>query len=101
MVYDLWVDGHYQQQVAFLRLLTMTCWAMRLRLLQWAWERLESPPPWSPGTTILASKLPTLARVSHADMFLATSVKYFRALLCPTSGLILPPKDHDGAFLVE
>ena len=86
MLYDFSVDGRYQQQVELLR--PLTCWAMRLRLLSWVWERPESPLPWSPGATILASKLSTLANALHADVFLATSVKYFCTFPCPGSGLI-------------
>ena len=88
MMYDLWVGDYRQQRVRFLRPLSMTCKAIRLRLLPWVWERLEFPPPWSLGGKILARKLTNLTNILPTDVLLATTVKYFHLYPSPGSGLI-------------
>ena len=87
-MHDLPSDDYHRQRVRFLQLLSMTCKAIRLRLLPWVWERLEFPLPWSPGGFSLARKLTTLTNVLCADMLLATTVKYFCLYPSPGSGLI-------------
>ena len=87
-MYDLWVGDYRQQRVRFLRPLSMTCKAMRLRLLPWVWERLEFPPPWSLGGKILARKLTNLTNILPTDVLLVTNVKYFCLYPSPGSGLI-------------
>jgi len=57
----------------FLRPLSMTCKAMRLRLLPWIWEHLE--PSWG-------DYLNRITNAVRVDRSLASSVKYFWALLC-------------------
>lgn len=77
------VDDYLQQRVEFLRPLSMTCRAMRLRFLPWIWERLELPPPhdWGPRGVNFGKKFNAIANVLHVDAFMATSVKCFCALL--------------------
>ena len=87
-MYDFWIEDHHQQRMQFLRPLSMTCKAMRSRFLPWVWERLELPPPWSPGTMVLSKKLTALANALHADISLATNVMYFCAPSLPRSRLI-------------
>ena len=90
---DPWLTGHYVQfstengvvnniysdqwqHVEFLRPLSMTCRAMRLRLLPWVWERLEMHPNnWS-STRNYAKGLNTLTNVLLTDVSLAANVKY-------------------------
>ena len=68
--------GHRGQQVKFLRPLSMTCRAMRLRLLPWIWGRLEIyPNNWS-STRDYAKGLNALTNVLLADVSLAANVKY-------------------------
>ena len=70
------------QQMEFLRQLSMTCRAMRLRLLPWVWVRLVLPPPNTQGTgEQFMRKLDATASVLHANAFLAASVKCFYVLL--------------------
>ena len=60
----------------------MTCKAMRLRLLPWIWEHLESPFDYM-------GNLKMITNASRVDRSLASSVKYFCALLRSyESGLI-------------
>jgi len=68
----------------FLRPLSMTCRAMRLRLLPWVWEHLVmcGPFTWGIGQEIDA-KLNITVSAFRADALLATSVRYFCILLPP------------------
>ena len=102
-MYNIWIDDYHQQWVQFLRPLTMTCRAMRLRLLPWVWERLELPRSdnWNPGG-MSSVKLNIIADVLHASAYLAATVKYFFALLCPRVGADSRPlKDRNGMYLME
>ena len=113
----------HREWVQSLLPLSMTCTAMRLRLLPWMWERLEclaqdprqnserlnptarrkserlnptsSQNSRRPGPTTsrslewaLLGKVHATTEALHADTCLATSVRYFYALLCPPTGLI-------------
>ena len=81
----------YNQRVRFLQPLSMTCKAMRLRLLPWVWECLELPPVFrrTAGERV-AKRLDSVVNAVHADMFLAASVKYVPpvSFFVPRSGLI-------------
>ena len=84
------IDDYHEQRVLFLLPLSMTCKAMRLRLLPWIWERvecLELVPNWSSEEGI-PRKLDTIVGTLRADIYLATSVKYFCTLPLPYFGLI-------------
>ena len=98
--YSMTADDSYNQRVEFLRPLSMTCWAMRLRLLPWVWEHLVFPQ-WNSeqAFTVRTNKI---VNASHADKFLATSVKYFYALLYLWVWIDLCPlKVHDDVSHVE
>ena len=71
----------------------MTCRAMRLRFLPWVWETLELSPPYSrkPEENTFVRTLNTIARALDGDTFLAASVKYICAFLCPCVGADLRP----------
>ena len=63
------------QWAEFLRPLSMTCRAMRLRFLPWVWERLVLRLYYSEEAAVRT--LNTITNASQADRFLSTSVKYF------------------------
>ena len=102
--YGMVVDGGHQQRVRFLLHLSMTCMAMRFRLLPWVWERLEClelVPSWSSDGRF-PRKLNAIMKALDANASLATSVRYFCALLCLSVGADLCPlKVRDGARVVE
>ena len=81
------IDDYHQQRAQFLRPLSMTCWAMRLRLVPWVWERLELPLPYSlfvrREIPVFLRKLNAITNGLRADTLLATSVKYLFSLLRP------------------
>ena len=68
------IDDNHEQRVEFLRPLSMTCVAMRLRLLPWIWERLELIPGCGPDWEFLC-KVNAMAKALRKDISLATSVK--------------------------
>jgi len=82
--YCMKINDHHEQRVGFLLSLSMTCRAMRLRLLPWVWERikcLKLVPYWhSEGA--FPGGANTITDALRANMFLATCVKCFCALLC-------------------
>ena len=84
MSYDVtWWNCH-DERAQFLRPLSMTCMAMRLRLLSWVWGRLEISPRF--GLISMeqhVQELSTILNGPHTDRLLASSVKYFCPLLCP------------------
>ena len=84
MPYSVGMSDCHNQRVDFLRPLSATCRAMRLRLLPWDWERLEMPQRvgWAlQGQTV--QRLNTIVNGPYAGTFLATNLKYFCALLRP------------------
>ena len=89
--YTMWMDDYHEQRVRFLLPLSMTCRTMRLRLLPWIWERLECLEVVSASSPNSEGGFPrgfsAIMRVLRMDIFLAASVKYFRAFLLP--GLVL------------
>ena len=93
--YTRGIGGRYhQQRVRFLRPLSMTCKAMRLRLLPLMWERLDvRQSSWKNFVRELDAIVDGLR---CADIFLATSVRYSYA---PLSSWIRansrPLKVHD------
>ena len=80
--------------VQFLRPLSMTCRAMRLRLLPWVWERrtvwggLEASP-WLLRTTRNFNEI--VLDAFRTNPVLATSVRYFCTTLCPQTGVNWSP----------
>ena len=66
---------------------------MRLRFVPWVWERLEIP-------TLCHQKpckIKIVLKALRAGTFPATSVRYFRALLCPlVEANSRPLKDYDS-----
>ena len=98
LAYCVEVSGCCSQRVGFLRPLSMTCRAMRFRFVPWVWERLELPG-WTSPQKMLAKNLSVVVDAFHADMFLATCVKYFCVLPFPRVGAdSRPPKVHEGPF---
>ena len=87
MPYSAGMSNCHIQRVEFLLPLSMTCRAMRLRLLPWVWELLEIPQ-----RLVLASKKPTVRKLDtilsgpYTDTFLATNVRYSCTLLHPWIG---------------
>ena len=87
--HELQIDDRHRQRVQFLRPLSATCKAMRLRFLPWVWERLELPRPYDRNSgDIFVRKLNAIANTLHAGIYPATIVKYRSALLPPGLGLI-------------
>ena len=78
------VTNHHQQRVEFLRLLSETCWAMRLRFLPWIWERIEASHTGLSSGEFLARKFNILVK-ARADPSPATSVKYLYTLFLSIS----------------
>ena len=73
-------DNDHQQRVQFLLPLSMTCRAMRLRLLPWIWERiecLELAPSWS-SEGRFPSGLNAIVKALGTDRHMSASVKYLR-----------------------
>ena len=73
------IRDDYNQHVRSLRQLSMACRTMWLRLVPWVWERLEI----SISDYQKPDKTEIFANVLRAETFLATSIRYFCALLCP------------------
>jgi len=73
--YNADIDDYLQQRERFLRPLSMTCKAMQLRLLPWIWEHIE------PSFGDYVGNLNRIAYASHVNRSLASSVKYFCAVL--------------------
>ena len=65
--YRMEINDDHRKRVRFLRPLSMTCRAMRLRLLPWMWDLIE---PSDLGWNLFA-----IVNALHADTFLAASVK--------------------------
>jgi len=83
--YFMEVDHDYYWRAQFLRRLSMTCKAMRLRLLPWIWGHivpsLRCYCGSGTGSKNLRQNFDTILRASYADAFLAASVKCFSSLL--------------------
>jgi len=83
--YNLMAGDRHRQRVRFLQPLSMTCRAMRLRLIPFIWEHLRL---FLLGSTVergrkggAVLRLETLLSALHVDMNLAITVKYLP--LCP------------------
>ena len=86
--YYVRANNYHRQRVAFLLLLSMTCRAMRLRLLPWIWGRIEVfSVDWC-GEGDLVWRPEVIVGALRADPGLAASVKYFHPPICHRSGLI-------------
>ena len=72
-------ENHRYQRTQFLRRLSMTCRAMRLRFVPWVWERLEI----SMLHYWRSREINIIANALEADVLLVTSIRYFCALFCP------------------
>ena len=83
------ICNFHGQKVQFLRPLSMTCRAMRLRLVPWVWERLALS--WGSSEGARVKSFNTIANASQANKFLATSVKYFQYFFASGLGLIRVP----------
>jgi len=97
-------DDHYRR-AQFLRPLSMTCKAMRLRFLPWIWDLIEPSRVRGDYPVLSANVLANftiIADAARVDTSLATSVKYLCVLLCPWAVAdSCPPKVHDRASLVR
>ena len=78
----------YRQRVAFLLPLSMTCRAMRLRLLPWIWERVKMLPDRWTRMEHLTQRSKAIVGALHTDPYLGMSVKYIHSLFVPGSRLI-------------
>ena len=76
-------DGH-QERIKFLRPLSKTCRAMRLRLLPWIWDHIQPSQGYydRDGVRWISWKFTAIARAVCADMSLATRIKYPHVLFC-------------------
>ena len=94
------IYDHHLQWLQFLRPLSVTCRAMRVRLLPRILERIEvsSLHNWGSSAEIFAKRFDTITNVLRVDTYLAATVKYFRALVYPGVGVDSCLKIHDGAF---
>ena len=85
--YCMKINDDHQQRMRILRRLSMTCKAMRLRLLPWTWDLIQPPrcePSYLGGRCWVSWNFAiTTSWVAFTDKSLATRVKYFCALLCP------------------
>jgi hypothetical protein len=78
--YNMDASDYHQRRVAFLLPLSMTCRAMRLRLLPWIWERTEAfLGDWEK----LVRRHETIMGALRADPGLGMNVKYFCPLIYP------------------
>ena len=94
------ICNFHGQRGQSLRPLSMTCRLMRLRFLPLIWEYIALSR-WNSGETLVFN-LNVIANALHADKFVATSVKYFRAFLYSRLGTdSCPTKVHEGAFHTE
>ena len=75
-LYDMAAGDYHQQRAEFLLPLSMTCRAMRLRLLPWIWEHVEV----FSGEN-LERRPKAIAGALRADPCLGMSVKYFRPFI--------------------
>ena len=98
--YCMRINNYREQRVQFLLSLSMTCRAMRSRLLSWVWERIEFlklGPYWrSEGGFPVAPNAAMDAL--RTDIFLAASVKCFLPFfvcVC-VSADPCPLQVHDG-----
>ena len=93
-------DGH-QQRMKFLRPLSKTCRAMRLRFLPWIWDHIQ-PSQASydrNGIRMISWYFVAITRTVYADMSLATRVKYFHGPPHPCVGADSRFLEvHDTAF---
>jgi hypothetical protein len=77
-LYNMTASDYHRQRVKFLLPLSMTCRAMRLRLLPWIWERTEASLLLC-GLECLVRRHEIIVGALRADSGLSMSVKYF----CP------------------
>jgi hypothetical protein len=86
--YNMDISDYHQRRVALLLSLSMTCRAMRLRLLPWIWERIEAfSGDWVGGEGLMRRPKAIVSAV-RADPCLGMSVKYLRPFACHLVGLI-------------
>ena len=87
MSHSAMMCNYYDKRAQFLRPLSMTCRAMRLRLLPYVWGRLEIPRRLGMISMKLAvQELNTILNGPHTDRSLVSSVKYFCPYFCPWIG---------------
>ena len=75
--YSVGIIDCHNQRVEFLRLLSMTCKAMRLRLMPWVWERLDLLQlyHWMVEGDIFMKKLDAITNALYANVSPAANVK--------------------------
>jgi hypothetical protein len=78
--------NYHAERVEFLLPLSMTCRAMRLRLLPWIWERIEGS-----SRKGFKRRPEPIVGALRADPGLAMNVKYFRPPICLWTGAYLRP----------
>ena len=96
-------DNYRLLRVRFLRPLSMTCRAMRLRLVPWIWEDIQllQTHRWD-GRESVARKLNTITNPLYADTFPATSVRcFYPLLLFAADADSRPLKVHDSGSRVD
>jgi hypothetical protein len=95
------IDDYHQQRAGFLRPLSMTCRAMRLRLLPWVWEHTVCRRRSCPRGDFVC-RLDVMMNTLHVDVPPAINVRYSCALVCPWLGAdSCPLKVHDGTPRVD
>ena len=81
--FGMGASDYHEQRMRFLLPLSMTCMAMRLRLLPWMWERLENhkliPTHRTEWRRTRKLDLNVIVKALRTDAFLAANVKYFSA----------------------
>jgi hypothetical protein len=88
LIHNADIRYRYRQRVAFLLPLSMTCRAMRLRLLPWIWERIEMLPYRWTRMEHLTQRSKAIVGALRTDPYLGMSVKYILSLFVPGSRLI-------------
>jgi len=86
--YRMKINDYHQRRMELLHLLSRTCMAMRLRFVPWIWDHIQlSRCSYdSDGIADISWKFTALEKAVHANVSLATCVKYFLALPHPCFG---------------
>jgi hypothetical protein len=93
-------NTYHRERVRFLLPLSMTCRAMRLRLLPWIWECVKVIC--RSDTEDFRRRPMVIMGTLCADPYLGTSVKYFHLLLCPwVRADLRPPKVPDNLAFID
>ena len=90
--YYMRANDYHQQRVEFLLPLSMTCRAVRLRLLPWIWQRIEVFSLDRKRQEDRMRRPKTIMSALRTDPGLAMNVKYLHPFIRPGSGLICVPQ---------